>query len=178
MTLSFDYLSEETYWETENFDCGEETVNEFLKDRDEALEYQKHNSAITRLYYDSENNMIGFYTVQVSLLDIDRQSIKNLDWNKKLPRLKSSFPVIHVLYFGVDSRHARKGYGRQMMRDIFDMAFELVRNMGCNFIFAEAIKSENTLKFYTELDFREIDEDDSTLSTTRMVFKIDMPAKE
>ncbi|WP_037290062.1 GNAT family N-acetyltransferase [Saccharibacillus sacchari] len=179
MTLITEQLSDENFPQVATFICDEEVVTEYLTDPEAALNHQKHNSVITQLYCDERGALVGFSSLQVSSMNVDKSMINQLHWDESLPKLKTHFPVVHLLFLGVDKNHVDQGHGTTIMLEIIALAYRLVEEIGCNFIFVEAIKSAKTLAFYKKFGFFAIDDDDDDLTTLRMAFKIErLPFKE
>ncbi|QDH19547.1 GNAT family N-acetyltransferase [Saccharibacillus brassicae] len=173
MTLITEQLSDENFPQVATFVCNEEVVTEYLTDSESALNHQKHNSVVTQLYCDERGALVGFSSLQVSSMRVDKSMIHHLRWNESLPKLKTHFPVLHLLFLGVDKKYENQGYGTTIMLEIIALAYKLVEEIGCNFIFVEAIKSPKTLAFYKKFGFFAIDDEDDDLTTLRMAFKIE-----
>jgi GNAT superfamily N-acetyltransferase len=168
--ISRSYISEDYLDRINAFDCSDKPVVEyFLKDEEEALLFHKHNYVNTTLYFLGEE-LVGYYSLQASKLKINGSLIYNNDWQENLP-IRAEYPIIDIVYLGVDKRYRRKGIGRIMMRDIFDITYKFAEEIGCNFLYVEALPGEDSTGLYTNLGFVEIDTDESR-DTKKMVFKI------
>lgn len=148
MKLIAKYLKPEHKNVIEKFDCSDEpNVEIFLKEY--ALEYQQTGSAVTRLYFDYEDNLIGYFTLfnDVVLIDDYYKQIHN--WN--LPEDIYVFPSVRIHFLGVDKKYRNKGYGRYLLVEAATIAYEISQKSGCNFLIANALPSAK--KFYEKHRF-------------------------
>ncbi|UOF90762.1 GNAT family N-acetyltransferase [Fodinisporobacter ferrooxydans] len=146
--LTFEYLDYKHEGIIQEFICDEEpSVAIFLKEH--ALRLHKLQSAITRLYFDENQNLIGFFTLFNDHVSIHKGIVKKENW--ELPNELSQFPAIKLHYFGVDSRFQRRGYGEYLLLEVIDICQDIVRVSGCNFLTLEAF--ENVVEFYKTYGF-------------------------
>jgi GNAT superfamily N-acetyltransferase len=103
-------------------------------------------TAITRLYFDEDQSLVGYFTLFNDMVQVGKQkSIKH--WAGFLPKSELSyFPAVRLHYLGVDKRHRKKGYGRDLMYELFYISRDITKLSGCNFITVEALN--NSVPFY------------------------------
>lgn len=75
------------------------------------------------------------------------------------------------MYLGVDTKYKRQGFAAEMLDDLFTIAYELIENTGCNFIYLDC-NSELGHILYEDRGFRTIDYDEE-IKMWKMVFKIE-----
>lgn len=157
MSLTFEYISDEQKEQIQEFDCCDEiSVENFLKN--EALELHKLKTAITRLYYDNEDNLVGYFTLHNDLVELYKNQkvrYKN-EYSWSLPKY-NYLPAVKLHYFGIDTRHRGRGYGEFLLGEIIQTVQNISRDTGCNFITVEALP--NSVRFYEKYGFirRKID---------------------
>ena len=97
MLTSRDYIKPEHKELIDGFVCYDEpSVELFLKEH--ALQLHRYQSARTRLYFDENQNLIGFFTLYNDLVHIYKSQRTKHEWN--LPRDIGVFPGIKLHYFG------------------------------------------------------------------------------
>ncbi|MFC3883764.1 GNAT family N-acetyltransferase [Bacillus songklensis] len=147
--LREDLLTEDHYEVIQTFKCGDESsVETFLKE--EALSLQRYNMAITRLFFDGNQNLVGYFTVFNDMLQrIGRDKRKKLNWDL----ISADFyPAIRIHYLGVDERYRGQGNGTTIMLSAIDLCHQTSKISGCSFITIEALDS--SVEFYRRFDFK------------------------
>jgi GNAT superfamily N-acetyltransferase len=147
--LTYEYLSDHHKSVISSFLCEDEIiVSDFLMK--DAIKFQKTKSAITRLYFDKDQQLIGYFTLFTDLVEIlgnKREQQKWTDFTKGV----REFPAIRLHYIGVDSRYRGKGYGKYLLLEVINIAKEISMQCGCNFITAEVLGS--SYWFYKKYKF-------------------------
>lgn len=147
--IYFEYLNENHTDLLMEFSCEDEpSIKKFLVE--DALALQKSKSAITRLYFNSEDVFIGFFTLFNDLVEIVKSKLAKEKWDD-FPRGISEFPSIRLHYLGVDSRYRNKDYGKYLFAEIVEIAKDISKTSGCNFITVEVL--ESALWFYQKYSF-------------------------
>lgn len=146
--LQFQYINDTHKDIISNFQCADEpSVAEFL--REQALSLHQSNCAITRLYFDENQNLIGFFTLYNDHIEISKAKKKKHNW--ELPQDIRFFPTIKLHYIGVDSRYRGQGYGQELMDEVFDVCQEIATLSGCVFLTLESLNS--AIGFYEKNGF-------------------------
>jgi ribosomal protein S18 acetylase RimI-like enzyme len=146
--LRFQYLNENHKEIIDDFQCLDEpSVSEFLKEQ--ALTLHQSNCAITRLYFDEYQNLIGFFTLYNDHIEVSKAKKQKHNW--ELPRDIRFFPAIKLHYLGIDERYRGRGYGQELMYEVFDVCQEIAALSGCVFITVEALNS--AVGFYEKNGF-------------------------
>jgi hypothetical protein len=77
--LTFEEISEEHIASIEKFECPDEPqVALFLKEK--ALKLHVQKSSITRLYFDENQNLVGFFTLHNDLIQIFKAQREKHNW--------------------------------------------------------------------------------------------------
>lgn len=163
--LSFAYLHECPTHILQTFVCSDEPdLETFLKE--EAVTLHFLNTAITRLYFDEQHNLIGYFTLFNDMVHIFKSQRTKFGWT--LPKGYNYFPAIRLHYLGVDERFRKKGYGRYLLIEALRTCYDLSKDSGCNFITAESLKS--AVSFYEKYGFKTIKRESNKYDN--MVFKL------
>ncbi|WP_145413299.1 N-acetyltransferase [Paenibacillus xylanexedens] len=171
MSIEFDYISEEYTHLINKFDCGNEDVNDFL--RDHALELHDCKYCITKLFF-KDDSLVGFISTRLGEVSVNRTHIDRLGLIDRVPRTafySRSFPIVHIQFLGVDLNYKRLGIARDAISEVQKLAYNIVNDFGCNFVYLESYLTEEAMSLYTSLGFKEIDRDES-INTAKMLFSI------
>jgi len=162
--LVWEYIEEKHKADIESFQCEDEpTVRNFLIN--EALKFHTLNIAKTRLYFNSENHLVGYFTVYNDMMMIGRKKRRKHGLTE-LPSYKY-YPAVKLHYLGVDSRFRGLGYGKDLMIKIFKLSKEISEFSGCLFLTVESLRS--SVNFYTKFQFHKLSMNGSYMN---MFFKI------
>ena len=149
-------IKENYYFETlsENhdlseFDCGDEDLNDFLKN--DALEQQKKKLNITKLVI-SKGETIGYFSLLTDALilkNINNDKLKiDLKDSLKITSKNKPIPAVKLGRFGIDKKYNGKGLGSHILRNILaTLKFISQNDIGFRFIVVEGYA--NAFKFYT-----------------------------
>ena len=95
-----------TYTCNRKFECTDEpSIKYYLIE--EALDFHVMNLARTKLFFDRENNLVGFLTLYNDMMQIGRKKRRKHGMSQ-LPSYKW-YPAIKLHYMGVDSRFRNRG---------------------------------------------------------------------
>lgn len=117
--------------------------------REQALKLHQLRSAVTRLYFDENQNLVGYFTLYNDHVHVFANQKSKHNWN--LPEL-DLFPAIKLHYLGVDLRERRKGYGEFLLAEVVNLVEHIASNSGCNFITIESLA--NAVSFYEKYGFK------------------------
>ena len=128
-----------------NFDCGEGSLNYWLKNR--ALKKQK--SCASSVFVIEENNqIIGFYCLAAG-------AISHAEVPKKLSRnTPAPLPIILLGRLAVDNRYKGQGIGADLLRDAIIRIIAIANNVGVVAIVTHAL-NDNAKSFYMQYGFIE-----------------------
>lgn len=171
--LTFDFISSKYIENIERFEFentpDEMSVESYLKEK--ALRLHELQTAITRLYFDANQNVVGFFTLHNDVISLHPRQRERLEdvYGWMLPKDGdiTSFPAIKLHYLGVDSRYRKMGYGKHMVAEALSIAAEIAEQSGCNFLTVEALGS--TVEFYRKRGFKWISQNDEFAN---MLFKL------
>lgn len=151
--LTYKYISPDYKELIDGFSCPDEiSVELFLKEQ--ALKLHQLRSAVTRLYFDENQNLVGYFTLYNDHVHLFANQKAKLGWN--LPDI-DLFPAVKLHYIGVDIRYRdqnkpRLRYGEFMLIEVVEIVEEIAAASGCNFITLEALPS--VVEFYNKYGFK------------------------
>ena len=168
----------------DNFDCGEESITNFLKE--DALLYQKQRLANTYLFLDEGNNnfIVAYFSISNDCL-VDRgekRGYSNAIFNRLhrkelIPNSKriKQYPSIKVGRLGVANEYQGTGLAYQLMDIIKGIAIIEHKPAcpACKFLLLDAINKEQQLKFYERNQFAFLLDDDASDHTRIMYFNLE-----
>lgn len=150
--LTFKHISPEYQQNIDEFDCSDEiSVELFLKEY--AFKLHQLRSAVTRLYFDENQNLVGYFSLYNDHVHIFSNQKAKHGWN--LPEGFDLFPAVKLHYLGVDLRYRdreRHRYGETLLLDVVNIVEGIARTSGCNFITIEALN--NAVPFYEKYGFK------------------------
>lgn len=145
------YLNDSHQNKIDGFRCIDKAectrVQDFLQN--EALDYMKTNIARTRLFFDGDNNLVGFYSLFNDTIKMNRQKRESMD--VRLPHGVSDIPAIRLHFLGIDNEYQSKGFGGFVMGSALDSCIKIARSSGCSLIVVES--TESARGFYEKLGF-------------------------
>jgi len=135
-----------------NFDCGNEFLNEFLKKY--AIQNQsRYLVGVT--YVMCENSaIVGYITLSAA-------SIKKVSIKSKKPY--DEVPVLRIGRLAVDKKFQSKGIGKELLKFGIKKALELKENFGCVGIVVDA--KPEAISFYEKYGFVKMNTIDKHLTT-------------
>jgi GNAT superfamily N-acetyltransferase len=143
-----EYLSDEHLSKLQEFRCSDEPIVEnFLKE--EAYNLMKRNLVRTRLFFDDNQNLIGFYSLFNDTIKINKQ--KRMQLEIYLPQGVTEIPAIRLHYLGVDERFRGNGFGAYLMVSVLYNCAKVAEITGCSLITVES--TEKAKSFYEKFDF-------------------------
>ncbi|MRS25826.1 GNAT family N-acetyltransferase [Bacillus sp. RIT694] len=146
--LTIETLNEEHVEQLQNFKCEDEPeVEDYLKEK--AMIYHLGNLARTRLFFDENHNLIGYFSVFNDHVFIGKDKSKKE--NLVAPSGEKFFPAIRLHYLGVDSRYRGKRYGEQILMAVFEHCYKVSLISGSSLITVQALNS--SIGFYAKNDF-------------------------
>lgn len=131
----------------EDFDCGVESLNKYIKKI--ASQDLKRKAATVFVLIDSvTENVIGFYTL--SSFSLELTEIESVV-AKKLPR----YPLLPATMLGrlaVDKNYKGKGFGELMLIDAMKKSYQASQQIASVALLVEAI-NEQAVSFYQKFGF-------------------------
>ena len=146
MKFIFEKLSRD--FARDDFDCGIESLNEFLKRY--ALQNLKKNVSVTLVAVSEENRkkILGYYSV--SMAQVSFEELPE-DLSKGIPRYYP-VPAMRIGKLAVDRSTQGMGLGGELLRDALMRALDLSREIGTCVVLVDAI-DENAKRFYERYGF-------------------------
>ncbi|MEA5468241.1 GNAT family N-acetyltransferase [Spirulina sp. 06S082] len=128
----------------ENFSCGEEKLDIWLKRR--AIKNQESDASRTIVVCNG-NNVVGYYCLCASAIKKD-EAIGKVKRN-----IPSPIPTILIGRLAVDKKWQGKGIGKGLLKDAIYKALKASDIIGARAILIHAI-SEDAKKFYEKYGFQ------------------------
>ena len=131
----------------DDFDCGTENLNDFLKRY--ALQNLKKNINVTIVAVSEENprKILGYYSV--SMAQVNFENLPD-GLAKGIPRYP--VPAMRIGRLAVDRAAKGAGLGGELLRHALCRALELSREVGTCVVLVDAI-DENAQRFYKKYGF-------------------------
>ena len=136
----------------EAFDCGEESLNDFLK----RFARQNNEKGLGRTYVavvNDEPRIYGYYTIANGNIGFDTIP-------EKLPRYP--IPVVHLGRLAVDEAAKGQRLGKALLADALKRAVKLADQIGIYAVEVYAL-SENAKEFYLKFGFVQMLDDEMHL---------------
>ncbi len=149
--LRWEYINESHIQQLTEFVCDDEpSVKKYLID--EALNNHTMNLAKTKIFYNKDGNIVGFFSLYNDMMQIGRKKRRK----HKLTELPSYkyYPAIKLHYMGVDSRYRNKRYGEWILLSVIHQVKEISKVSGCLFLTVESLK--NAVPFYEKYEFQKL----------------------
>ena len=120
--------------EVENFDCGDEPLNNYLK-RHAWTNQQKVSIGVTYAAVDESapRAVLGYFTLATSSVPRDRFPSKYV---RGLPSY--DLPLILLARLAVDKRFSRRGLGHAMIAEALKITLRVADEVGCRCIITDA----------------------------------------
>ncbi|MFT8321102.1 MAG: GNAT family N-acetyltransferase [Bacillus sp. (in: firmicutes)] len=122
----------------------------------------ERNLVRTRLFFDQEKNLIGFYSLFNDTIKMNKQ--KRQQMNISLPDRVKEIPAVRLHYLGVDIRFRKKHYGAYIMSSVLYHCALVSKISGCPLITVESTKT--ACSFYQKFDFEYIRPNDQYFTYT------------
>ncbi|MHB8164362.1 MAG: GNAT family N-acetyltransferase [Methanoregula sp.] len=168
-SLIFSKLTEDT--DVSSFSCSaSEDLQDFL--RAAAKDNQRQKISTTYVVH-SGTVLVAFFSLSMGCIKSD--FVKNkmtVDVNDP----PNNYPALLLARIATKDEYQCQGIGREMMKHVFNMAFDLTEQIGCRFVKVDSKKDERTVKFYrTNGSFIKIHENEDTI---QMVVDLNKIGKE
>lgn len=127
------------------FDCGHRDTNDFLKD--DALEYQKQNLAVTYVLKDNAGKVIGFVSLAMGAIKTRDAPIV------KIPGVEiHQYPCLKMGQLGVTKDRQGRNLGELLVLTSIKLADRLSRDVGCRFVQVDSYPEK--IGFYDKYGFK------------------------
>jgi GNAT superfamily N-acetyltransferase len=141
-------LSEERLGLLDGFDCGDEDLNEFIKD--DALNYQKGKLAVTYLLL-SGARLMGYFCLSndaVELIGAQKKEFSEAGKNQR------TYPAMKIGRLGVCKSDWHTGFGSFMIKQAVGIALLESETAGCRYLTVDAYNRDIPLRFYSNNGFQ------------------------
>lgn len=156
------------------FSCRVDKIDNFLKN-EALMQHDNYLSTTTIIYTAEKKEIVGFYTVQNSILKLEE--INNNTNNIKRNNLSfndiESFPTVHLAFFGIASDYQNKKIGMSILLELYENLTSVVKNIS-GFIALTVLSLDNSTEFYEKCGFsfmRTLNENDT--SPKHMMINVD-----
>ena len=127
----------------ENFDCGETSLNDWLRKR--ALKNDLSDASRTYVVC-SENVVVAYYSLHLGCIQ-NSQAVRKIKRNMPDP-----IPAIVLGRLAVDRLHQGKGLARALIKDMFLRAIQVSDLAGTKAVLVKAL-NEKVTAFYQSFGF-------------------------
>jgi GNAT superfamily N-acetyltransferase len=130
-----------------DFDCGVESLNDFLKRY--ALQNLKKNVDVTIVAVSEDNpkKILGYYSVSMAQVNFENLPA---DLAKRIPRYP--VPAMRIGRLAVDRAAQGAGLGGELLRHVLYRAVDLSKEVGTCIVLVDAL-DENAKRFYERYGF-------------------------
>ncbi|MFV0566758.1 MAG: GNAT family N-acetyltransferase [Flavobacteriaceae bacterium] len=145
-----------------NFDCGKELLNNYLKTQ-AGQDIKRKLSACFVLSESETNNIQGYYTLSnnsISLSSFPDQI------QKKLPKSYTSIPTTLLGRLAIDKNYQGKGVGKILLIDALKRSYEISQEIGSFAVVVDPI-DEEAEKFYKKYDFIKLPDSEKMFIATK-----------
>jgi GNAT superfamily N-acetyltransferase len=120
--------------ESENFDCGDEPLNTYLK-RHAWVNQEKSSIGVTYVAVEelTPRTVLGYFTLATSSIPRDRLPKKHV---RGLPPY--DLPLILLARLAVDKRFSGKGLGHALVSEALRIALRVAEGVGCRCVITDA----------------------------------------
>lgn len=132
---------------TEDFDCGDVNLNEFLK----LHAYKNDRSGLSRTFVTTEGNkkVIGFYSLATGSIKKEEAPERV---GKGCPR--HPIPIILIARLAVEETRRREGIGGGLLKNALIRCLDISENVGFRAILVQA-KNKKAASFYMDYGFEQ-----------------------
>lgn len=156
MTAGVRITALEEHHRREEFDCGVEALNTYLRQ----YARQNHEKRIARTFaaVDENGGILGYYSLASASIEY---RLLPHDYAKRLPRYRS-IPAAIIARLAVDRRGQGKGLGTRLLGDALRRVLLASDEIGIKVVLVDA-KDEAAKRFYQGFGFRELSDAPMTL---------------
>lgn len=132
----------------DDFDCGKELLNNYLKNQ-AGQDIKRKLSACFVLADSNSDQIQGYYTLSNNSIPLSGfpEHIQ-----KKLPRSYISIPTTLLGRLAIDTKNQGKGIGKILLIDALKRSYEISQEIGSFAVVVDLI-DEEAEKFYEKYDF-------------------------
>lgn len=134
-----------TYPGQKRFDCGNETINKFVRDSLRAQVRKSLSAAYVLTDAAQADRFVGFFTIAQHSIDVSLVSGLQLG---SLPR---HIPCSRLIMLGVDKNYQKRDLGLQLMREAIRVSKTIAKAIGSYGIYLDA--EPGAIDFYRKLGF-------------------------
>ena len=153
--LTIEMIADAFSYDITGFDCGEEALNTFLKER-------QHDGQILRGYAlvsgDTVPRLLGYYTLSGSCFE--RGMLPSKTQQKKIPYQNA--PSVTLGRLAIDKSVQGQGWGEMLVAHAMRVVWGASKAVGIYGLFVEAL-NEKAKAFYLRLGFIQLVDENSNL---------------
>lgn len=151
----------------ENFDCGKELLNNYLKTQ-AGQDIKRKLSACFVLSEKGTNTIQGYYTLSNNSIPLSSFPEKI---QKKLPKSYTSIPTTLLGRLAIGKNHQGKGIGKILLIDALKKSYEISQEIGSYAVVVDPI-DEEAEEFYKKYDFIKLPDSKKMFIATKILDKI------
>jgi GNAT superfamily N-acetyltransferase len=146
-------LTEDLMKLTNDFDCGDQDLNEFVKE--DALTYVNGKISVTYIL-SNKDNAIGFFCLSNDSIEIKGKAKTTLI---KAGKRQKTYPALKIGRLGIDKRYQGKGFGSFIIKHTLGLALTHSEKIGCRYVTVDAYNRDIPLSFYSRNGFQKLTKD-------------------
>jgi GNAT superfamily N-acetyltransferase len=147
-------LTEDLKHLTDDFDCGDQDLNEFVKE--DALTYVNGKIAVTYIL-SNENKAIGFFCLSNDSIEIKGKAKTTL---VKEGKRQKTYPALKIGRLGIDKKYQGNGFGSFIIKHTLGLALTHSEKIGCRYLTVDAYNRDIPISFYSRNGFQKLTQDD------------------
>jgi len=151
--MGLDIQKLEPNHDVRTFDCGDSELNSYLQ-RFALPNQELHMYGSTYVAYSEDAELIGYYTIANSAIPRIELPPSQVAGAPKYQFI----PALLLARLGVDTKHARKGNGEQLLHHCLDTALAISEQSGVRYVITEAYPER--VVWYAKYGFHEVPRSD------------------
>jgi hypothetical protein len=126
--ITFCPLNEALHLDRASFDCGDQSINEFLRNR--AVLWQMGNICKTTLMINNGVQIIGYYSLIAGMIQSPKDKLPDDFISDILAKSNSPVPVILIGKFGVDLSFQGRNLSYELLGNAYARMAEFYKSLG------------------------------------------------
>jgi len=127
------YINIEYYGETDNFDCGFEVFNSYLKDN-----FLDDGAAMHYIINAENDDLIAYFSLLASCIFVSDSN---------------AIPSIEIKMFAIDKKYRKLNLSSDLLEAIYDMVVDYSRHVGAKALILYSVPAEKVVHMYEKNKF-------------------------
>lgn len=161
-----DYSKGKTYKGINTFDCGDETINKYVKENLRRDGNRDNKNILVLLDPSDNDSLLGF--VSCHLFILAKPLVPAELYDHSLPK---NVPVVKLSMIAVDNKHKNEGHGWSLLQEAIEHAYTVYRaSKDIKGVFLDA--KPDVIPFYERIGFVKMPNENESDNTTQMILPI------